>query len=183
LTAGGQAFFYYQCEPLPMYRGCGGWGTFGMFNVDANYNVTQDTAQFFSAEMLTREWVDPVDQPHFVYPASTDIKDDKGHLLVTAYSVLRPDHQWSLLLVNKDQVNPRSVMVEFHDSAKHRNHYFQGTVRQVSFGADDYVWHAMGQNGYADPDGPAVISDQSGGKGVEYTLPKASTTVLRGEVQ
>jgi len=56
LTVGGQALFYYQWEPLPMYRGCGGWGTFGMFDVDAQYNVTQDTAQFFSAQMLTQEW-------------------------------------------------------------------------------------------------------------------------------
>jgi F5/8 type C domain-containing protein len=183
LTVGGKALFYYQWEPLPMYKGCGGWGTFGMFKVDAHYNVTQDTAQFFSAQMLTQEWVDPGDGSHFVYPASTDIKDDKGHVLVTAYSLLRPDRQWSLLLVNKDQSNPHSVVVEFHNSAGHSNHYFHGTVRQVSFGADNYVWHAEGQNGYARPDGPAVISDQSGGKGVEYTLPKASVTVLRGDVQ
>jgi hypothetical protein len=183
LTAGGKSLFYYQWEPLPMYHGCGGWGTFGMFNVEANYEVTQDTAQFFAAQMLTREWVDPVDQSHFVYPASTDIKDIHGHVLVTAYAVRRPDTHWSLLLVNKDQSNPHSVVVEFHDSSKHSNHYFKGTVKQVSFGADNYIWHAMGQNGYADPDGPAVLSDQSGGKGVEYALPKASITVLKGEVQ
>jgi hypothetical protein len=183
LTVGGKALFYYQWEPLPMYKGCGGWGTFGMFNVDAHYNVTQDTAQFFSAQMLTQEWVDPGDGSHFVYPASTDIKDDKGHVLVTAYSLRRPDKKWSLLLVNKDQLNPHSVVVEFHDSSRRSNHYFHGTVRQVSFGADNYVWHAEGQNGYARPDGPAVISDQSGGKGVEYTLPNASVTVLRGDVQ
>jgi hypothetical protein len=181
LTAGGKALFYYQAETLPMYHGCGGWGTFGMFNVDANYNVTQNTAQFFSAQILNEEWVDPVDQAHFVYPASTDIKDSRGHVLVTAYSVQRPDKEWSLLLVNKDQSNPHSVVVEFQDSSKH--HYFRGTVKQVSFGADNYVWHKSGQNGYANPDGPAVSSDQSGGKGAEYVLPKASITVLRGTVQ
>ena len=183
LTAGGQAFFYYQWEPLPMYHGCGGWGTFGMFNVDVSYKVTQDTAQFFSAKILNQEWVDPVDETHRVYPASSDIKDDKGHVLVTAYSLRRPDEQWSLLLVNKDHSNPHSVLVEFQDSSKNSNHYFQGTVRQVSFGADNYVWHAMGQNGYADPDGPTVVSEQNGGKGVEYILPTASITVLRGMVR
>ena len=183
LTAGGNALFYYQWETLPMNRGCGGWGTFGMFNVDSHYNVTQDTAQFFSAQMLTQHWIDPGDQSHFVYPASTDIKDGRGHVLVTAYSVLRPDKEWSLLLVNKDEENPHSVVVEFHNSSNHSNHYFQGTVKQVSFGADNYVWHAKGQNGYANPDGPTVSSNQSGGKGVEYVLPKASVTVLRGLVQ
>src|SRR5271165_908005 len=154
-----------------------------MFNVDSHYNVTQDTAQFFSAKIMTQEWVDPGDQLHFLYPASADIKDGRGHVLVTAYSVLRPDKEWSLLLVNKDEENPHSVVVEFHNSSNHSNHYFQGTVKQVSFGADNYVWHAKGQNGYANPDGPAVSSNQSGGKGVEYALPKASVTVLRGLVQ
>jgi F5/8 type C domain len=183
LTAGGKALFYYQWEPLPMYQGCGGWGTFGMFNADANYDVMQDTAQFFSAQILNQEWVDPVDQSHFVYPASTDILDSHGHVLVTAYSLRRPDKQWSLLLVNKDQSSPHSVVVEFHDSSRPSNRYFQGSVKQVSFGADNYVWHAKGQNGYANPDGPAVTSEETGGKGVEYTLPKASVTVLRGTVQ
>jgi hypothetical protein len=94
-----------------------------------------------------------------VLPAASNIKDSKGHLLVTAYSVLRPDGQG--------------------DS----NHYFSGNVDQISFGADNYSWHADGQDETADPDGPAATSIQNGGKGAEYTLPTASVTVLRGTVQ
>lgn len=183
LTAGGHALFYYQWEPLPMYQGCGGWGTFGMFNVDLNYNVKQDTSQFFAANMLTQQWVDPVDQNHTVYPASTNITDGKGHVLVTAYSLQRPDGEWSLLLVNKDQFTPHSLRIDFHNSANNSDHYFHGTVTQVSFGSDNYVWHPNGQNGYANPDGPAVTSSQLGGKGVQYTLPASSITVLKGTVQ
>src|SRR5208337_3844560 len=67
LTAGGQGLFYYQWEPLPMYQGCGGWGTFGMFNVDLNYNIRQATAQYFSAQILTQQWSQPVDETHAVY--------------------------------------------------------------------------------------------------------------------
>jgi hypothetical protein len=183
LTAGGQGLFYYQWEPLPMYRGCGGWGTFGMFNVDLSYGIRQVTSQYFSAQLLTLQWAEPVDENHMVYPAESDIKDSKGHVLVTAYSVLRPDGQWALLLVNKDENNPHSVQVEFHDASGDSNHYFSGNVDQISFGADNYTWHADGQNGDADPDGPAVTSNQNGGKGVEYALPRASITVLRGNVQ
>ena len=58
------------------------------------------------------------------------------------------------------------------------NVFREGPVRQVSFGADNYVWHAKGAKGYARPDRPPVIANQSGGKGVEFTLPTAS--VLRG---
>jgi len=183
LTDGGQALFYYQWEPIPMYQGCGGWGTFGMFNVDFNYNVKQNTSQFFAAQMLTQQWVKPGDETHTVYPAASDISDADGHVLVTAYSLLRPDGEWSLLVVNKDRLNPQSVQIDFHDSAHNRDHYFHGDVTQVSFGADNYVWHAKGQNGSADPDGPVVTSTQPGGKGVQYTLPAASINVLRGKVQ
>ena len=183
LTAGGHALYYYQWEPLPMYQGCGGWGTFGMFNVDETYNVLQDTAQFFAARMLTQEWVVPADRTHFVFPAASDLMDDKGHVLVTAYSLLRPDGQWGLLLVNRDRSNPHSVQVDFHNAKNSSDHYFDGDVTQVSFGADNYVWHAHGQNGSADPDGPAVTSTQPGGKDAEYTLPAASVTVLRGKVR
>jgi len=183
LTAGGQALFYYQWEPLPMYQGCGGWGTFGMFNVDLNYNVLQLSSQFFSAQMLTQQWAEPVDRQHVIYPAASDIVNSGGNVLVTAYSVLRPDGRWSLLLVNKDRFTPHSVQVDFHNSANQSDHFFAGEVTQVTFGADNYTWHPHGQRGYANPDGPAVTSTEPGGKGVEYTLPAASVTVLRGEVR
>jgi hypothetical protein len=102
---------------------------------------------------------------------------------VAAYSIQRPDQQWSLLLVNKDPVSAHVLTVVFSNSSDHSTHYFQGTVKQVTFGSGEYAWHANGQNGYASPDGPAKKSDQSGGKGVQYTLPAASVTVLRGMVQ
>ena len=182
LTAGGQALYYYQWEPLPMYQGCGGWGTFGMFNVDGNYDVSQVTSQYFAAQMLTQQWSQPVDKQHAVYPAMSNIVDDKGHVLVTVYATLRPDGQWAVLLVNKDQFTPHTLTVDFHNSQNNTDHYFQGTVTQISFGSDNYIWHPAGQNGYAAPDGPGVTSHPDGGEGVTYTLPEASITVLRGKV-
>lgn len=183
LTGGGQALYYYQWEAIPMYQGCGGWGTFGMFNVDSSFNIKQVTSQYFAAQMLTQQWSEPVDEQHAVYPASSNIVDGEGHVLVTAYSALRPDGQWALLLVNKDQFTPHALTVDFHNSGNNSDHYFQGTITQISFGADNYTWHPAGQNGHANPDGPAVTSSESGGKGEQYTLPASSITVLRGMVQ
>lgn len=182
LTAGGKAAYFYQYEPLPMYQGCGGWGTFGMFNVDNNYNVKQDVAEYFSSQMLTQEWAEPVDALHTVYRARSDIRDDKGNVLVTAYALDRPDGQWALLLVNKDQHNSHRVYVSFDDAGSGA-HYFQSEVAQVSFGPDQYLWHANGANGYAKPDGPAVTSSEDGGRGTQYLLPRASVTVLRGRIK
>jgi hypothetical protein len=182
LTAGGHAAFYYQYEPLPMYDGCGGWGTFGMFNVDNNYNIKQNVAQYFSAQMLTQEWAQPVDAMHAVFSAASDIQDSQGNVLVTAYALQRPDGQWALLLVNKDPHNAHPVFVRFHDAGSGA-HFFEDPVTQISFGNEEYAWHRNGANGFADPDGPATTSTQSGGQGAQYVLPKASVTVLRGRVQ
>jgi hypothetical protein len=133
--------------------------------------------------MLTQEWSQPIDQIHTLYPSSTDIKDEKGHVLVTVYSVQRPDGQWAVMMVNKDQFSTHSLTVDFHNSGDGSDHYFAGSVTQISFGADNYTWYPMGPNGFAQPDGPSVTSNQLGGKGVQYTLPKASITVLRGAVR
>jgi len=43
--------------------------------------------------------------------------DGAGHNLVTAYAALRPDGQWSLMVVNKDQENSHEVSIAF-DGAK-----------------------------------------------------------------
>ena len=183
LTAGGRAAYFYQYEPLPMYRGPGGWGTFGMFNVDGSYNIRQNSSEFFSAQLITQEWAQPVDLTHLVYPAATDIKDSSGNVVVTAYALQRPDGQWSVMLVNKDQNAPHAVAVNFHDANTNSDHYFNGTVASVSFGSPNYTWMPNGANGMANPDGPAVTMSDSGGQGVMYTLPQASVVVLRGEVQ
>ncbi len=183
LANGGQAAYFYQYEPIPMYDGCGGWGTFSMFVTDNIYNIKQQDAEFFSSQILTQQWAQPVDAMHSVFPASTDISDVNGNALVTAYALQRPDGEWAVLLVNKDQFTPHNITVTFNDAAGNSNKYFAGSVTQVSFGSDNYVWHPAGFNGYASPDGPAVTSTDAGGSGTIYTLPQASVTVLRGVIQ
>lgn len=84
--------------------------------------------------------------------------------------------------MNKDHHNEHSIFVNFHDAAS-GDHYFQNGVSQITFGPDQYSWHADGANGYAKPDGPALNSTEAGGKGVEYVLPRASVVVLRGTVR
>ena len=65
--------------------------------------------------MITREWVQPVDAIHKLFRVSSDVKDKDGNILVTAYAVERPDGQWSVMLVNKDQDNDHAVKVTFAD--------------------------------------------------------------------
>ena len=117
-----------------------------------------------------------------MFPSSTDIKDVDGNLVVTSYAVHRPDGNWSLMLVNRDENNPHTVRVAFEDSAKKRTASFTGPVTLVTFGSEQYGWINDGPNSHADPDNPPAASVLPGGPQAEFTLPKASVTVLRGQV-
>ena len=104
-------------------------------------------------------------------------------MLVTSYAVHRPDGNWSVMLVNRDENQPHTVLVLFQDSLSQRAASFRDPVSQVSFGSEQYVWKDQGPNSYADPDGPPVGKTVAGGEGATFTLPKASVTVLRGHIE
>jgi hypothetical protein len=130
--------------------------------------------------MITKEWVQPVDQAHRLFRVSSDLRDDNGAAPITAYAVLRPDGQWSLLIVNRDHDKAQSVSVAFRDGGEHR---FAGPVTQIVFGAAQYQWNNREENSFAKPDGPAVTSEVVADGSTKFEIPKASVVVLRGMVQ
>ena len=117
-----------------------------------------------------------------MFPSTSDVKDADGNVLVTSYALKRPDGQWSLMLVNRDEDTPHTVRVNFQDGTTQRTENFSGAVRMVTFGSDQYVWKNDGMNSHADPDGPPIATTLPGGARMTVTLPKASVTVLRGIV-
>jgi hypothetical protein len=102
-------------------------------------------------------------------------------VLVTAYALERPDGQWAVMLVNRDQSNDHAVTLAFDAGGQHEKH-FSGQVDRVTFGSNEYQWHQNGPAGHADPDGPPSKSTVSGGADALYLIPKASITVLRGHL-
>jgi hypothetical protein len=82
------------------------------------------------------------------------------------------------MLVNRNQTEPHTVQVAFGEGQRKRS--FTGPVTQVTFGSEQYAWKADGAKSYADPDGPPVARIIAGAS--EFTLPKASVTVLRGRI-
>jgi hypothetical protein len=183
LSAGGNALYYFHYLPVGFHPGCNqSPGMFGMFTVDANLQIQQYTSQYFASQMINLDWVEPGDGLHRVFPASSDLSDPAGHCLVTAYALLRPDHQWSLLLVNRDQENEQRLQIAFYDSAAGAKGAFSGKVNVTTFGSEQYQWHPLPTGGHADPDGPVVRSSVSANAGTVYALPKASITVLKGAV-
>jgi F5/8 type C domain-containing protein len=188
LEAGGKAVYYFHYIPLGESLGCHGTspGTFSLFTMNREYQIQQPTSQFFASQMINLEWVQPGNGEHRVFPSASDISDAAGHVLVTSYAVLRPDGEWSLMLVNKDQETPHSVTIRFQDDKSKSDSYFTGPVSMVTFGSEQYKWRTdlklVPVGGSADPDGPPARSTISAKADTIYRLPKASVTVIRGKL-
>jgi hypothetical protein len=175
MTAGASGTFYFHYIPTPGHPG-------PLLTVDTDYHVVGYPAQYFSAQMITKEWARPVDEMHQVFKASSDITDESGNVLVTAYPMKRPDGSWSVMLVNRDRDHDHAVKLKFANAEAGQNSFFSGTVDQITLGESQYQWHPGGSMGHADPDGPPLKSTLSGGADMLYQLPKASVTVLRGNI-
>jgi hypothetical protein len=132
-----------------------------MFTVDANYQIQQPLAQFFASQLINLDWVQPGNGEHLMFPAQSDVADGAGHALVTAYALRRPDGQWSVMMVNKDQENAHRVRIAFQaqrglgqpdrgqpdlgqvdkNPPALSPESFVGPVEISSFGKDQYQWH------------------------------------------
>ena len=200
LNAGGKGVYFFHYLPLQMEPGCNSSpGTFGMFTVDANYEIQQPLAQFFVAQLINLEWVDPSGGKHEAFSAESDVEDGAGHELVTAYAVKRSDGKWAVMLVNRDQQNSHSVHIVFQ-GAGDESSSFSGPGQISTFGSGQYHWHpgetrfmahaeAGAQRtvtaytkGWADPDGPIVHAKQNVSKDTLFEVPAASVVVVRGQI-
>ncbi len=178
---GGAAFYHSPIQPQGLQNSCLGWASWSNFVSNEHYDIKGYTSPYFAAHMINLEWVQHRAGVHSMFKSSADIQDSEGNALVTTYAVHRPDGNWSLMLVNRDENNPHTVRVMFDDS-KNRNASFSGPVTFVTFGSEQYVWINDGLNSHADPDGPPVATTVVANSGTTFTLPKASITVLRGKV-
>ncbi|HEV7441704.1 MAG TPA: hypothetical protein VGO18_03870, partial [Steroidobacteraceae bacterium] len=183
LAAGGNAVYYFHYLPAQMQPGhYGSPGTFNFFSADAHLQIKQPLAPFFASQLINLAWLQPGNGEHRLFAATGDVGDGAGHSLVTAYPVLRPDGEWAVLIVNKDQDNEHKVSLSFDDPVRHRIGGFKGAVAASVFGKAEYQWHPDVGGGTADPDGPARQTTVQAGPDTVFTLPKASITVLRGKV-
>jgi hypothetical protein len=179
---GGAAFYHSPIQPQGLEGSCHGWGSWSNFVAPHEYDVIGYTSLYYAAHMINLEWVQHRSGMHEMFPSSADIKDAEANQLVTTYAVHRPDGNWSIMLVNRDENNPHTIRVKFEDSAAKRSESFSGPVEVVSFGSEQYVWINDGTNSHADPDHPPVGMSVMANAQTVYTLPKASITVLRGKV-
>jgi hypothetical protein len=194
---GGAAFYHSPIQPQGIQKTCLGWASWSNFVADEGYSdqgydIKGYTSPYFAAHMINLEWVQHRSGVHHMFPSSIDFKsndsksknieDADGNVLVTSYAVHRPDGNWSLMLVNRDENNPHTVRVQFEDSKSKQDVSFSGPVTFVTFGSEQYVWINDGPNSHADPDHAPIASTVEASSQTVFTLPKASITVLRGKV-
>jgi hypothetical protein len=194
---GGAAFYHSPIQPQGIQKTCLGWASWSNFVADdgysdQGYDIKGYTSPYFAAHMINLEWVQHRSGVHHMFPSSIDfnsndskskdIEDADGNVLVTSYAVHRPDGNWSLMLVNRDENNPHTVRVQFEDSKSKQDVSFSGPVTFVTFGSEQYVWINDGPNSHADPDHAPIASTVEASSQTVFTLPKASITVLRGKV-
>jgi hypothetical protein len=167
--------------PAPIGHGINGSrGTFAMFSSDQDLKILQPLSQYFSSQLITLEWVQPGSGEHHIFNATSDITDGAGNTLVTAYAVHRPDGQWSLMLINKDQENAHSVTISFDDATQGAGS-FAGPITVKTFGKAQYQWHPATLS--ADPDGPIASATITAEPNSPVELPASSITVLRGNIK
>ncbi|PYT69614.1 MAG: glycosyl hydrolase family 5 [Acidobacteria bacterium] len=180
---GGAAFYHSPIQPQGVNNTCLGWSSWSNFVSNENYEIRGYTSPYYAARLINLEWVQHRSGVHQMFPSATNIKDADGNLLVTTYALHRPDGNWSLLLVNRDENNSHTVRASFEDAKEKRNSSFFGNVFLLSFGSDQYVWINDGPNSHPDPNLPpsaAIIDTDSQ---TIFTLPKASITVIRGRLR
>jgi len=201
LNSGGQGLYFFHYLPLQMEHGCNDSpGTFGMFTIDANYQVQQPLAQFFASQMINLEWITKPTAEYQVYPAKGDLNDGAGRALLTAYALRGPEGDWSVMIVNRDQFSGHKTRVSFRNDAAHSASSFAGQVSVSSFGREQYEWHPASTyfmahaghaaedevltntKGHADPDGPITHSSINASGETYFEVPAASIVVLRGKL-
>ncbi len=103
-------YYQYEAEPLDHSRRCDKYGGYGMFITDNHYRILAKAAQYYGAQMLTQQWLQPGDEPQDLFAVTTDQASPNPP--VTAYAARRPDGTWSVMIVNKD-AQPLSIRIDF----------------------------------------------------------------------
>lgn len=182
LTLGGDQAFLFGYTPGYVGRDfpCTA-GNNMLFSMDKDGDISHRFATYFAARLLTQEWLQPGDEVHEIYPATSNVHNTHGEELITAYAVHRPDGQWSLLLINKDPQRAYETSMVFSGISKISG-VFKGPIDVFQYSSLQYVLGGSAAKPYpvkADQPEHRVVPSRFP-KATQITLPPYSLTVIRG---
>jgi hypothetical protein len=205
LSLGGAKPYLYGYEPnyLQNELKCS-WGNLMMLQLHPKSDQLNQLSSYYAAQLLTKEWLQPTNMAHDIFPASVseatltlilslarerrttkspvrvDPKNPKASRIVSVYAVRRPDKQWALLAINKDPKRAAQLNVEFNLPRTKQPLSFVGHVDVIQFSRQQYVWHDEGPNGHPIRSLPPAQFTREASP--SYELPPYSLTILRGKV-
>jgi hypothetical protein len=185
LSLGGSKPYLYGYEPnyLQNELKCS-WGNLMMLQLSPKSDQLNRLSTYYAAELLTKEWMQPVSEQHEIFPLTIKETKNNAHGVtrptVTGYAVRRPDKQWALLAINKNPKRTAQLNVEFTVPSAKQSLNFVGKVQVIQFSRQQYAWHDNGPNGHPFRSlPPAQFTREASAR---YELPPYSLTVLRGNV-
>ena len=196
LTLGGTKPYLYGYEPnyLQDELKCS-WGNLMMLQLNPKNDQLNRLSAYYAAQLITKEWMQPVNEPHEIFPVTINETKNGTHGLpavaasaeagvtrptLTAYAVRRPDRQWALLAINKDPKRAAQLKVEFNLPDARQPRSFVGEVELIQFSRAQYGWQADGPNGHPTRNLPPAHFTQDAS--ASYELPPYSVTVVRGKL-
>jgi hypothetical protein len=147
LTLGGSKAFLYGLEPSTpdLNTECAA-GNNMILGMDDEGKASFKTATFYGALMMKKYWAQPSDRTLKVYPVSSNIKNENGEELVSAYALLRPDSTWSVMIINKDP--NRSFKVNIHVQKQNQITSLHFPVICYQYSHKQYQWVADGEDSH-----------------------------------
>jgi len=181
LTLGGSKPYLYGYEPnyLEDELKCS-WGNLMMLRLNPSSDQLNRLSGYHAAQLITKEWMQPIDAPHEIFPVGVTQAKGSPSSAVSVYAVRRPDKQWGLLAINKDPMRTARLSLQFNFSGTRQQATFVGSVDVIRFSRDQYEWHEDGPNGHPIRSLPPARFTQ--GASSFYDLPPYSLTVLRGKL-
>jgi F5/8 type C domain len=181
LSLGGTKPYLYGYEPnyLQDELKCS-WGNLMMLQLSPKSDQLNRLSGYYAAQLLTKEWMQPLNEQHEIFPVTINEMKNGARSTVTMYAVRRPDKQWALLAINKDPKRAAKVNVEFKISGAEKPSSFVGQVDVIQFSRAQYAWRDDGPNGHPIRSLPPAQFTREASAG--YELPPYSLTILRGNI-
>jgi hypothetical protein len=141
LTNGGRAAYYYGYEPAKLQRTRKSWGNQTML-LDEGRGAVVPVATYHALRMLTGDCLDPQGGPHEIFDIRSSLgKSWIGYL--SSFAVQRPDHSWSVLVINKDPAHGLRLTLAGLPAAQTTS-----AATLITYSAAQYRWQPDGANGH-----------------------------------
>ena len=181
LTLGGSKAYQYGYEPnyLQDELKCS-WGNLMMLQLNPKNDALNRLSAYYAAQLMTKEWMQPTNETHDVFPVTIKQREQSSLPAVTVYAVRRPDKQWALLVINKHPKRAALLDVQFNIPGAQQTARFVGQLEVVQFSRQQYAWKDDGPDGHPIRSLPPAHFTREASS--SYELLPYSLTVLRGKL-